>query len=186
MGLPVFSNICTGLLPMLIINIAFSIALIKHAFHSFLQALGLLRKAPTSNDGTAHFGFPDGYNLCSELMFPGLSEEICQALPLTVYDPDLGNDALNLVDAECPVCLQGFQREQELRLLPLCKHVFHRGCLDQWLDHQHATCPLCRISLVSDDISKKQRRREQELSDEVIFWFSPFHGSGFQGLWSHI
>lgn len=181
MGFPVFPNICAGLLPMLIINIAVSITSMKHTLNAFLHVLGLVDLSPTLQDAMP-IVFPEEYNLSSGPGYSGLSEEVSQALPVTVYDPN----NMNLMDAECPVCLCEFQRGQELRLLPACKHVYHRKCLDRWLDHQHTTCPLCRTSLIPEEIAKKQQRREQQLAEEVVFWFSSFHGAGFHSLWCHL
>eukprot|EP00250_Pteridium_aquilinum_P031285 c43362_g1_i1 orf=334-879(+) len=181
MGFPVFPNICAGLLPMLIINIAVSITSMKHTLNSFWRVLGFISHPPMLHDVTP-IVFPEEYDAPSSLVFSVLSEEVLQALPVTVHDP---ND-MNLVDTECPVCLCEFKGGQELRLLPVCKHVYHRNCLDRWLDHQHTTCPLCRSSLVPEEIAKKQQRREQQLSEDIIFWFSSFHGAGFQSLWCHL
>ncbi|KAI5077998.1 hypothetical protein GOP47_0007822 [Adiantum capillus-veneris] len=51
---------------------------------------------------------------------------------------------------ECVVCLADFEREEELKQLPKCKHVFHLECIGVWLE-SHTTCPLCRRSLVNSD-----------------------------------
>ncbi|KAI5066548.1 hypothetical protein GOP47_0019172 [Adiantum capillus-veneris] len=179
MGFPVFPNICSGLLPMIIINIAVSLTSMKHTLNSFLRALGLANQLPHALHDATHIVFPEEYGLSSDLALSGLSEEVVKALPLTVYEPN----TLNLADMECPVCLCEFQRGQELRLLPLCKHVYHRHCLDKWLDHQRTTCPLCRASLVPEDIAKRQQKREQQLSEEIMFLFSSFHGAS---LWCYV
>lgn len=42
----------------------------------------------------------------------------------------------------CPVCLEDFQRAEELAVCP-CLHGFHMKCLQQWLN-QHNTCPMCK------------------------------------------
>lgn len=180
MGLPGSSNLSADILPMLIVNIALSIGHIKHAFHSFMQGIGLLSAAPTSRD-TADFS--DEYNFSSGLMLLGLSGEVRQALPLTVYNPDVGERTV--VDSECPVCLQEFHKDQEVRVLPSCRHMFHRGCLDRWLEHEQFTCPLCRSSVVPEEVLKKQQEREQEISEELLVWFSSMHDSGLQGLWCY-
>ncbi|MED6108616.1 hypothetical protein PIB30_025924 [Stylosanthes scabra] len=44
---------------------------------------------------------------------------------------------------ECAVCLSAVEDEQEIRLLPNCKHSFHVGCIDTWLA-SNSTCPICR------------------------------------------
>uniref|UniRef100_A0A672J2J0 Ring finger protein 215 n=1 Tax=Salarias fasciatus TaxID=181472 RepID=A0A672J2J0_SALFA len=42
----------------------------------------------------------------------------------------------------CAVCLEPFNNNQCLRVLP-CLHEYHRDCVDPWLLLQH-TCPLCK------------------------------------------
>lgn len=45
----------------------------------------------------------------------------------------------------CMVCLCEFQIADSCRQLP-CKHVFHRGCIDEWL--QRCTdCPICKANI---------------------------------------
>uniref|UniRef100_UPI0037E86F71 RING finger protein 215 n=1 Tax=Semicossyphus pulcher TaxID=241346 RepID=UPI0037E86F71 len=47
----------------------------------------------------------------------------------------------------CAVCLEPFNNNQCLRVLP-CLHEYHRECVDPWLLLQH-TCPLCKRSILS-------------------------------------
>uniref|UniRef100_A0A0E0EMN6 RING-type domain-containing protein n=1 Tax=Oryza meridionalis TaxID=40149 RepID=A0A0E0EMN6_9ORYZ len=49
--------------------------------------------------------------------------------------------------ADCRVCLARFEPESVVNRLP-CGHLFHRACLEKWLDYDHATCPLCRHRLL--------------------------------------
>ncbi|MCO5611377.1 hypothetical protein L7F22_065630 [Adiantum nelumboides] len=183
MGLPGSSNISNDILPMLIINIAMSLGHIKHALFSFMHVIGLLSAAPRSGEVTGSRDFPDDHSFRSGLMLSGLSSETRQALPLTAYNAGLHSGAH--ADADCSVCLQEFHKDQEVRLLPFCRHLFHRGCLDRWLEQEQLTCPVCRSSLVPEMVSKKQQQREQEISDELFVWFSSPHGSGLQGLWCY-
>ncbi|MBA0861601.1 hypothetical protein Goshw_029442 [Gossypium schwendimanii] len=60
----------------------------------------------------------------------------------------------HLVDPpdSCAVCFYDFEREDEIRRLMNCRHVFHRSCLDRWMGYDRITCPLCRMSFVPDDM----------------------------------
>ncbi|MCL7036590.1 hypothetical protein MKW94_005200 [Papaver nudicaule] len=49
----------------------------------------------------------------------------------------------------CTVCLNQLQIMEEIRELSNCSHVFHKECLDMWIDQYHFTCPLCRAKLDS-------------------------------------
>ncbi|XP_068167336.1 RING finger protein 215 [Antennarius striatus] len=48
----------------------------------------------------------------------------------------------------CAVCLEPFNNNQCLRVLP-CLHEYHRDCIDPWLLLRH-TCPLCKRSILSN------------------------------------
>ncbi|XP_047320198.1 E3 ubiquitin protein ligase RIN3-like [Impatiens glandulifera] len=52
------------------------------------------------------------------------------------------------VNRGCVVCWERIEKRDEIREMVNCKHVFHRDCLDRWLDEGHITCPLCRSSLI--------------------------------------
>ncbi|XP_068460558.1 RING finger protein 215 isoform X2 [Clinocottus analis] len=47
----------------------------------------------------------------------------------------------------CAVCLEPFNNNQCLRVLP-CLHEYHRDCVDPWLLLHH-TCPLCKRSILA-------------------------------------
>lgn len=51
--------------------------------------------------------------------------------------------------SSCAVCLSEIEGGHNVRVLGNCEHAFHVDCLDSWMDHGHATCPLCRAHLVS-------------------------------------
>ncbi|CAM6051298.1 unnamed protein product [Sphagnum compactum] len=77
----------------------------------------------------------------------GLEKDQIQALPVitfgTVKFPVEGYGSIN----DCVVCLSDYQKGEQVRLLPLCKHYFHVACIDIWLS-THISCPVCRHSVL--------------------------------------
>lgn len=72
-------------------------------------------------------------------------------------------------DSECVVCLNRLARGDHVRMLD-CRHVFHKGCLDGWLEQLNFSCPLCRAPLASDDHVACTRRR---VAGDLLAWFPP-------------
>ncbi|KAG8390460.1 hypothetical protein BUALT_Bualt01G0085600 [Buddleja alternifolia] len=64
-------------------------------------------------------------------------------------------------DDLCVVCLTGMERCSEVRWLPNCCHVFHKDCINAWIDKSKTTCPVCRSDI--SIISSKQEIDELEL-----------------------
>ncbi|XP_017977928.1 PREDICTED: E3 ubiquitin-protein ligase ATL31 [Theobroma cacao] len=75
----------------------------------------------------------------------GLEASVIETFPTMVYSEvkvhKIGKGAL-----ECAVCLNEFEDDETLRLIPKCDHVFHPECIDAWLA-SHNTCPVCRANL---------------------------------------
>ncbi|XP_040383290.1 E3 ubiquitin-protein ligase EL5-like [Oryza brachyantha] len=51
--------------------------------------------------------------------------------------------------ADCAVCLAEYAAGDEVRVLPACRHGFHRECVDRWLLTRAPTCPVCRAPVVA-------------------------------------
>ncbi|KAL5703229.1 hypothetical protein ACHQM5_028346 [Ranunculus cassubicifolius] len=49
--------------------------------------------------------------------------------------------------------------KEEIRRLTNCRHIFHRICLDRWMDHDQKTCPLCRTPFIPDDMQEAFNER---------------------------
>lgn len=82
---------------------------------------------------------------------------------------------------ECTVCLSTFEEGELIRKLK-CKHVFHKDCLDTWLQQCSATCPLCRSEVLPEEVVLRYRQRrnppEYDGSDEeLIYLLSALHGN---------
>ncbi|KAM7261119.1 hypothetical protein ACFE04_026594 [Oxalis oulophora] len=59
----------------------------------------------------------------------------------------------------CVVCLYEFEVGEEIRWLSNCKHIFHRSCLDRWMDHDQKNCPLCRTPFVPHQMQHEFNQR---------------------------
>lgn len=46
----------------------------------------------------------------------------------------------------CAVCIEGYKANDVVRILP-CRHVFHKHCVDPWLQ-DHRTCPMCKMNIL--------------------------------------
>jgi len=62
-----------------------------------------------------------------------------------------------LDQTDCMVCLCSFEEGESVRLLP-CNHIFHTGCVDEWLGRD-AHCPICRHSLRAGRLRSQGSRR---------------------------
>ncbi|KAJ0011092.1 hypothetical protein Pint_33398 [Pistacia integerrima] len=78
----------------------------------------------------------------------GLQPSIIGAITVCKYKKGDG-----LVEgSECSVCLNEFEEDETLRLLPKCNHAFHVPCIDTWL-RSHTNCPMCRAPIVKYNTS---------------------------------
>lgn len=86
------------------------------------------------------------------------AEMIRRCLPVIEYG-QLADRSEDLDAVTCAVCLNEFERSDEIRELTNCSHIFHKNCLDKWLEHDQKTCPLCRSCLMSEIV-------EEEVAEE--------------------
>ncbi|KAK7844757.1 e3 ubiquitin-protein ligase rha1b [Quercus suber] len=84
----------------------------------------------------------------------------------------------------CAVCLYEFDGEDEIRWLRNCKHIFHRACLDRWMDHDQKTCPLCRTQFVPEEKQDEFNQRLWAASGVSDFYteYSEYNSSSIQGI----
>jgi E3 ubiquitin-protein ligase ATL6/9/15/31/42/55 len=97
----------------------------------------------------------------------GLDPGVIETFPTLIYSVvkglKIGKGAL-----ECAVCLNEFEDDETLRLIPNCDHVFHPDCIDAWLE-SHTTCPVCRADLTkpADTVSQLSELHSPELDLEA-------------------
>ncbi|XP_047306613.1 RING-H2 finger protein ATL32-like [Impatiens glandulifera] len=79
----------------------------------------------------------------------GINGVEIEGFPMFLYSDvkgiQTGDD--DLLTMECNICLNEFEDDEMLRLLPICGHMFHPDCINTWLA-SHVTCPVCRDILV--------------------------------------
>ncbi|PSS09392.1 E3 ubiquitin-protein like [Actinidia chinensis var. chinensis] len=138
MGFPV--GYTELLLPKLLLHTLSVLGLILILISSLLRSLGLADFLdqdvpwPTRPDST-----PEPHSVSAVL--------IRELLPVVKFA-----DLVDPLTEICAVCLYEFDGGDEIRRLTNCRHVFHRSCLDRWMDHDRRTCPLCRTQFVPDDL----------------------------------
>lgn len=92
-----------------------------------------------------------------EIRNRGLDESVIRAIPIFKFkkrndqndDVFKGEGEKEKSFQECSVCLNEFQDDEKLRIIPNCCHFFHIDCIDVWLQN-NANCPLCRARVSCD------------------------------------
>jgi hypothetical protein len=90
-------------------------------------------------------GGPDFFNfLMNNNFFDSvpitLNRESLNRLPVFKYRelPSEINQSNN-----CAICQEDYSEEDDVRVL-LCRHYFHKSCIDRWLSEENVRCPVCR------------------------------------------
>ncbi|KAK7295109.1 hypothetical protein RJT34_18013 [Clitoria ternatea] len=84
---------------------------------------------------------------------------IREFLPVAKFSDLAGDSPSWSPAAGCAVCLSEFSGEEEIRCMANCKHIFHRTCVDRWIDHDQKTCPLCRTPFVPHHLVDEYNQR---------------------------
>ncbi|XP_017972056.1 PREDICTED: E3 ubiquitin-protein ligase RING1 [Theobroma cacao] len=93
----------------------------------------------------------------------GLQPSIINSITVCKYKRGEG-----LVEGtECSVCLNEFEEDETLRLLPKCSHAFHIPCIDTWL-RSHTNCPMCRAPIVFNTVNRGPSSSEVNTEDSAV------------------
>lgn len=68
-------------------------------------------------------------------------------------------------DEQCVICLENFEQDQVLKILP-CKHEYHRDCIDPWLLKKSSLCPVCKQNIVKGE-DLHCRNRDQPANQQA-------------------
>uniref|UniRef100_A0ACD5UDS7 Uncharacterized protein n=1 Tax=Avena sativa TaxID=4498 RepID=A0ACD5UDS7_AVESA len=118
-------------------------------FVAFVCARFLCCRARGADDGGAQPPLDIDADFPADLGRPmvharcGLEPWVIAAIPTVKYNFEAFHSK---DDAQCSICLGEYTEKEILRIIPTCRHNFHRTCLDVWLQKQ-MTCPMCRVSL---------------------------------------
>ncbi|KAK8944420.1 E3 ubiquitin-protein ligase RHA1B [Platanthera zijinensis] len=160
MGFPVgYSEL---LLPKLLLQLLFFLAFLRRLIASAFDAVGLgdLLDSdapwPDPPPHNPHHGPTTASHRPPE--FRSLSAMLIQEiLPVIRFEELVAEEEKigrrPLADG-CAVCLYEIEPGEEVRRLSNCRHVFHRRCLDRWMEHDQRICPLCRTSLVPEEMQE--------------------------------
>ncbi len=56
----------------------------------------------------------------------------------------------------CSICQNDFIKKEYIRELPICKHIYHKKCIDKWFskDFKNMRCPICRESHTKEKLQE--------------------------------
>ncbi|KAL6644614.1 hypothetical protein ACP70R_016222 [Stipagrostis hirtigluma subsp. patula] len=131
-----------SLLAYVLYNTAVSIAILADLARAALLFLGL-PLPPALEEGDEHQLTAATIAAAAATAGPTLSDRFRSRFRPSRF----GRRRAGGAAADCRVCLARFEPESVVNRLP-CGHLFHRACLETWLDYDHATCPLCRLHLL--------------------------------------
>ncbi|KAL7258992.1 hypothetical protein ACSBR1_004987 [Camellia fascicularis] len=168
MGFPMS---CTEVfLPKILIHFLSVLGFIRNLILSLFRLLGL----PDFLEPEFHF--PEAPTCIPETP-PVSALLIRELLPVVKLEDSAAGDP----PESCAVCLYELEVGEEVRWLANCKHIFHRRCLDRWMDHDQKTCPLCRTPFVPHDMQDEFNQRLWAASgvDEYYGDYGSISGLGF-------
>ncbi len=66
----------------------------------------------------------------------------------------------------CNVCFEEYKENEYIRVLPNCKHHFHKRCIDKWLKKK-AQCAVCRFNVFEEHIKNLIDEKAKELGVQL-------------------
>ena len=67
---------------------------------------------------------------------------------------------------ECVICCEDLKKGCAIRKIPVCKHIFHSKCIDNWfktkIEEAIHKCPLCNAEITIEKIKEAKFKRKEE------------------------
>ncbi|KAL0327924.1 UNVERIFIED_CONTAM: putative E3 ubiquitin-protein ligase XERICO [Sesamum calycinum] len=134
-----------GVLCVILANTAISISIMREIVRSILHVIGI-RIASWEELSVE----PSDSAECHRSPSESYMEEFRSQIPTTRYDSISICDCLR---QECSICLTEFKPNAEVNHLS-CGHVFHKSCLEEWVNYWNTTCPLCRNYMIPQEVGE--------------------------------
>ncbi|XP_004502109.1 probable E3 ubiquitin-protein ligase XERICO [Cicer arietinum] len=153
MGLSSLPAPSEGMLCIILVNTAMSISIFKGIIRTILHIVGIIA-SPSSSSSTSSpsqdYTSQNSHDSFEFHLSPSddFIEEFRNRTPTLRFDSV--RSSCKEPEHDCSVCLTQFEPESEINCLS-CGHLFHKVCLEKWLDYWNITCPLCRTPLVPED-----------------------------------
>lgn len=152
-GFPMLAVAVLGIMATAFLLVSYYIFVTKCCFRWHL--IDPLRRFPLRRGERLGEGPPASYSSPASWQSRGLNELLIREIPTFQYSRQQG-DSISSSISKCVVCLNEFQEQDMLRLLPKCSHAFHLDCIDVWL-LSNSNCPLCRSAISGRNRYKVER-----------------------------
>ncbi|KAI3457692.1 hypothetical protein Pfo_014355 [Paulownia fortunei] len=134
-----------GVLCVILANTAISISIVKEIVRSILHVIGI----HIASWEEFSVEPPDSVEF-RRSPSESYMEEFRSRTPAKRYDSIFICDCPK---QECSICLTEFKPKAEINHLS-CGHVFHKLCLEKWLNYWNTTCPLCRNYMIPQEVEE--------------------------------
>ncbi|KAJ7964668.1 E3 ubiquitin-protein ligase RHA1B [Quillaja saponaria] len=148
MGLSNLPAPSEGVLCVLLVNTALSIAIVKGIVRSILQIVGIRLSSSSTSSPSPDISqnSPESFE-CHLTPSETYIQELRSRMPAIRFETVCG---CKQPEHDCSVCLNKFEPESVINRLS-CGHLFHKVCLEKWLDYWNITCPNCRTPLMPEE-----------------------------------
>lgn len=109
--------------------------------HDDVYVTIMYRPESTIQDGTCYLYYLDKTN--PVLTYSSLLSPDGSSFP---------SENNNIPDRNCSICLSELCNGDTVKMLPKCKHLFHKKCIDKWLPFRSLSCPICGTPVIGVNI----------------------------------
>lgn len=155
----------------------FSLAIVFMVFTTFgfIVFLGLIRFCIEIFGGEV----PSCFNRCIRPIVYGYDNYVKKKV---ILERMFSSSNVLYAQTDCAICLEPFVEEEQIAILR-CHHVFHTGCISEWVnkkDEKSILCPVCKHDM--RDVKAVDDRGDAGRSIELTADISSTEAGGDQGL----